>query len=95
MAERLQQDTVFVAPTRPQMFAGVTFTFFVINAMISMELFLIFRTWWVLLAAVAIHVLGVFACLRKPRTFDLWLTRGRTCPRVGNHKLWCCNSYRP
>ena len=95
MADRLNQDTVFVALTRPQMFAGVTFTFFVINAVISMELFLIFRSWWVLLAAVAIHALGVLACLREPRIFDLWLTRVRTCPRVRNYKLWRCNSYRP
>ena len=95
MADRLKQDPVFVALTRPQMFAGVTFTFFVINAILAVELFLIFRALWVVLIALAVHVVGVVACLRDPRIFDLWLTKVRTCPRVKNYRLWRCNSYRP
>ena len=95
MAERIRRDTLFTALTRPQMFAGVTYSFFVINAVIAVELFLIFRAWWVLLVAVAVHGMGVLACLNEPRFFDLWITRMRTCPRVKNHDLWQCNSYRP
>jgi type IV secretion system protein VirB3 len=55
MAGELRRDTLFVALTRPQMFAGVTWSFFVINAVIAVELFLIFRSLWVLLAALLIH----------------------------------------
>lgn len=77
------------------MFAGVTYTFFIINAVIGVELFLIFRSWWVLLIAAALHGLGALFCLREPRFFDLWITRVRNCPRVKNHDLWQCNSYRP
>lgn len=95
MSDRLNQDTVFVALTRPQMFAGVTFTFFVINVILSVELFLIFRAWWVILVAALVHLVGVLACLHEPRIFDLWLTKVRTCPRVKNYKLWRCNSYTP
>lgn len=95
MADTLRQDTLFVALTRPQMFAGVTYTFFVINAVIAVELFLIFKSWRVLLVALVIHGLGVLLCLREPRFFDLWITRVRNCPRVKNHSLWRCNSYRP
>ena len=84
-----------MALTRPQMFAGVTYTFFVINAIIAVELFLIFQASWVLLIAVAIHGIGMIACLNEPRIFDLWLTRVRTCPRIKNHRIWNCNSYRP
>ena len=51
----LERDTLFVALTRPQMFAGVTYSFFIANAVIATELFLIFRSAWVLLAAVVIH----------------------------------------
>lgn len=95
LSDHLRRDTVFVALTRPQMFAGVTFTFFVINAIVAVELFLVFRAWWVLLVAAALHVVGMAASLREPRIFDLWLTRARTCPRVKNYRLWGCNSYRP
>lgn len=95
MAGELRRDTLFVALTRPQMFAGVTYSFFVINAVNAVELFLIFGSIWVLLTAVFIHLAGMIASLREPRIVDLWLTRVRNCPRVKNHALWRCNSYRP
>ena len=91
----LKQDTLFTALTRPQMFAGVTYSWFVLNAIVAVELFLVFRAWWVLLAAVVVHFLGVLIHLEEPRIVDLWLTRVRNCPRVKNHRLWRCNSYRP
>jgi type IV secretion system protein VirB3 len=49
----------------------------------------------VLLAAMVIHGIGMLACLEEPRIFDLWITRVRNCPRVRNHAIWKCNSYRP
>lgn len=91
----LDQDRLFVALTRPQMFAGVTYSYFTANAVIATELFLLFRSIWVLVAAVLIHLLGVLLCVREPRFFDLWLTRVGRCPRVRNHRIWDCNSYRP
>ena len=94
MSEPLRRDTLFVALTRPQMFAGVTYTFFVINAVIAVELFLVFRAWWVLLIALAAHSLGMLVSLDEPRIFDLWITRVRNCPRIKNYRLWRCNSYR-
>ena len=62
---------------------------------IAVELFLIFKSFWVLLAAVVIHGIGMIVSLREPRIVDLWLTRVRNCPRVKNHGHWDCNSYRP
>jgi type IV secretion system protein VirB3 len=94
MAGELRRDTLFVALTRPQMFAGVTYSFFVINAVLAVELFLIFGSFWVLLAALLIHGAGMLVSLHEPRFVDLWLTRVRNCPRVKNHALWRCNSYR-
>lgn len=91
----LERDTLFVALTRPQMFAGVTYSFFIANAVIATELFLIFKSIWVLAFALVIHILGVLLCLREPRFFDLWLTRVGRCPRVKNFAIWRCNSYRP
>ena len=91
----IDRDQLFVALTRPQMFAGVTYSYFVANAVIATELFLIFRTAWVLFAAVVIHLAGMLLCLREPRFFDLWLTRVGRCPRIKNYSIWQCNSYRP
>lgn len=90
----IERDPVFVALTRPQMFAGVTYSYFIANAVIATELFLIFRSAWALAAAVVVHLAGVVLCVREPRFFDLWITRVSRCPRVRNHAIWRCNSYR-
>ena len=91
----LHRTTLFTALTRPQMFAGVTYSFFVINVIVAVELFLLFRAWWVLPIALVLHGVGMLLCLHEPRIFDLWIARVRHCPRVRNYRLWQCNSYRP
>ena len=91
----IERDPLFVALTRPQMFAGVTYSYFVANAVVATELFLIFHTVWALVIAVVVHLVGVVLCVREPRFFDLWLTRAARCPRVRNYSTWQCNSYRP
>ena len=93
--EGLDRDRVFVALTRPQMLGGVTYSYVIANFIIATELFLIFRSAWVIVAALLVHLLGVVLCVREPRIFDLWLTKVSRCPRVRNHRLWRCNSYRP
>ena len=95
MAGVFKRDTVFLALTRPQMFAGVTLNWFVVNMIVCLELFLIFKSFWILPMALVIHLVGVLGSLREPRFFDLWLSRVRNCPRVKNYKMWGCNSYRP
>jgi type IV secretion system protein VirB3 len=77
------------------MFAGVTYSYFVANAVLATEAFLIFRSLWALGLALMIHLVGVLLCLREPRFFDLWLTRVGRTPRVRNHAIWRGNSYRP
>lgn len=91
----MEQDPVFTALTRPQMFAGVTYSYFIVNAVLATELFLVFRSAWVLLVALLVHAAGAILCVREPRFFDLWLTKVRRCPRIKNHSVWKCNSYRP
>ena len=83
------------ALTRPQMFAGVTYSFFIINAAITTEAFLITKSFLALPLALLIHVIGYLACLREPRIFDLWLTRVSRCPRTATWRRWRCNSYAP
>lgn len=91
----LDRDIVFRALTRPQMFAGVTYSFFVLNAVAVIELFLITRSFWVIPLGVAIHFAGALACVGEPRLFDLWIIKVSRCPRVRNARFWGCNSYAP
>jgi type IV secretion system protein VirB3 len=92
---RLASDPVFAALTRPQMIGGVTYAYAVFNLVVTVEAFLISRSFWALTIAVALHAIGYVGCLREPRFFDLWMTRLRTCPRVKNFSFWQGNSYRP
>ena len=91
----LVRHPVHRALTRPQMFAGVTSNYFIINGMVTTEIFLITRSFWAIPAAAVIHAIGYMACLREPRIFDLWITKISRCGRTRTHDLWRCNSYRP
>lgn len=91
----LDRDTVFVALTRPQTFAGVTYAVVVMNAVVTTELFLLFKSPWVLLAAAVVHAVAWLASLREPRIFDIWLVKVSRCPRTQTWRIWRCNSYRP
>lgn len=92
---QLSRHPVHRALTRPQMFAGVTLNYFVINALVTVEAFLILKSFWILPIPLIMHGIGYFACLREPRIFDLWLTKVSKCSRVRNYRHWGCNSYAP
>ena len=94
MEQGLTRDPLFVALTRPQMFAGVTYSFFVINLIVSTEFFLIFKSAWAVAIALAVHAIGMVACLNDPRVFDLLEVRVARCARVPNYRFWRCISYR-
>ena len=90
---QLDRDPVFTALTRPQMFAGVTYSYFVLNAVVTIEFFLITKSFLALLTALVLHVIGYVGCLREPRFFDLWMAKVTRCPPVRNRAFWRCNSY--
>jgi type IV secretion system protein VirB3 len=92
---RLASDPVFAALTRPQMIGGVTYSYAVFNLIVTLEAFLITKSFWILLVSPAIHIVGYVGCLNEPRFFDLWITRVRECPRVRNFSFWRLNSYQP
>ena len=91
--DQLVRHPVHRALTRPQMFAGVTLNYFIINIGVTTEVFLITGSWLALPVAVVMHGIGYFACMREPRIFDLWITKVSKCPRIKNYKRWGCNSY--
>jgi type IV secretion system protein VirB3 len=91
----LSSDPIFAALTRPQMIAGITYNYAVFNLIVSVEAFLITRSFWVIAVAGAIHAAGYLGCLHEPRFFDLWITRVSRCPRVRNYRYWGANAYQP
>jgi len=92
---QLASDPVFIALTRPQMIAGVTYGYAVFNLIVTVEVFLITKSFWTLPVALIIHAIGYLGCLGEPRFFDLWLTKVSRCPRVRNYRVWRTNCYQP
>ncbi|GAA0535095.1 type IV secretion system protein VirB3 [Rhizomicrobium palustre] len=92
---QLSRAPVFRALTRPQMFAGVTYSYFILNAAVTTEAFLITHSFLALPVALLLHGIGYMASLREPRIFDLWLTKVTKCPRLRSWSRWGCNSYAP
>jgi len=88
-------DTLFVGVTRPAMAFGVTYSALLVNAVVTVELFLLTRNLLWLLACLPVHGLFWLLCLSEPRFFDLWLLWGRTRgPGLfGNRSLWRANGY--
>ena len=89
----LVSDPIFSALTRPQMIGGVTYSYAVFNLIVTVEAFLITKSFWVLPVSLVVHLVGYVGCLSEPRFFDLWITRVSRCPRVRNHGFWGANSY--
>jgi type IV secretion system protein VirB3 len=92
---KLATDPIFSALTQPQMIGGVTYSYAVFNLIVTVEAFLITRSFWALVLAAVIHAVGYLGCLREPRFFDLWITKLRCAPRVANFSFWRANAYRP
>ncbi|WP_293678088.1 type IV secretion system protein VirB3 [uncultured Phenylobacterium sp.] len=92
---QLASDPVFAALTRPQMIGGVTYSYAVLNLIVSGEVFLATKSFWVIGLALAVHAIGYVGSIREPRFFDIWVTKLSTCPRVKNYSFWRGNSYRP
>jgi type IV secretion system protein VirB3 len=91
----LNRTPLFRALAQPQMFAGVTYSYFIINAVVTTEIFLMTRSFWAVPAALLIHGIGYMASLKEPRIFDLWIMKVSRCGRTKTHGLWKCNSYAP
>jgi type IV secretion system protein VirB3 len=82
MAEtgHLQADPLFQGLTRPAMIAGVSYMFFVVNAVTTMVTFINTSSMWTLfVVAPVVHGIGYLICLREPRAVELMMVRTSKC----------------
>ena len=90
-----QRDPLFLALTRPAMVWGVTYSFLVVNLVVTGMVFVWTSSFLTFLVGVPVHLLGSVACLREPRRFDLWWVRLRYTLPTPTRFFWGGNSYRP
>jgi type IV secretion system protein VirB3 len=93
----LTADPLFVGATRPPMRWGVTYSALLMNAVVTMEIFLLTRNLLTLLLAAPIHGVCALLCARDARFFDLALLWGRTrIPALlANARHWKSSSHSP
>jgi type IV secretion system protein VirB3 len=90
MAEsgRLQADPLFQALARPPMIMGVSYTFFVFNALLCLVGFIQTNNFIVLFfAAPVIHAVGYLLCMKEPRAVELMILRCSTGTRCTNRSF--------
>ncbi|MEZ5691353.1 MAG: VirB3 family type IV secretion system protein [Rickettsiales bacterium] len=94
---RLQSDPLFQGLTRPTMILGVSFMYFVLNAVINIVAFINTQNFvFTLVVAPIIHVIGYWLCLKEPRTVEmlvLKMSKGFKCTNKNFHNN--NNSYDP
>jgi type IV secretion system protein VirB3 len=96
-AEGVIVDPLYVAVTRPPMKGGVTYAAFLVNVLITVQVFLVTQNLLWLGLFAPLHGLCWLLCQVEPRIFDLALLWGRTRGPglLGNVWHWRANSYSP
>jgi type IV secretion system protein VirB3 len=93
--ERLAEDTLFLACTRPAMIAGVPMEAMGVNLMISATAFLAGHSLLYLLVAPAAHLVFAAICKSDPNAFRLLYLYVDTKGRARNAGLWGGSSATP
>ena len=60
------------------MIAGVSFMYFVINAMLTSIMFINSKSFLAMPFGVVVHMFGYLLCRKEPRAVELWVLRCRT-----------------
>ncbi len=78
MSGRLQSDALFQGLARPEMIAGVSYMYFVLNAIITMIIFINTKNFLMLfLVGPIVHMIGYMICMKEPRAVELLMLRGK------------------
>lgn len=94
MSGSVKTDQLFKGLTRPTMLFGVSYTFAIMNFMISVMIFMYSNDFRVLLImAPAIHGIGFAASAKDPLFLDLIVVKLQKCNRCLNRFYHNANSY--
>lgn len=89
-------DPLHLALTRPAMIFGVTYSAFLLEVAVIMEVFISTRNLFYLLLLIPTHALFYAICQKDPRTFDLlflWAQTKASSFIFGTGKKWKGSSY--
>lgn len=91
---RLRADPLFQGVARPPMIMGVSYMYFVLNAMIVTIMFINTSSILAPVIGVVIHLFGYVLCLKEPRAVELWMLRMKYGFKSWNRRFYHhTNSY--
>lgn len=93
--DRLTEDTLFLACTRPALVAGVPMEAVALNVMVTATVFLAANSPLYLLIAPALHLVFRAICKHDPNAFRVLFQFVETKGRSRNSTLWGGNSASP
>lgn len=95
--EGITVDTLFVGPTRPTTYWGVTWQAFILNSICTMETFVWTHNLLWLLLFIPVHGICYLICLHDARAFELLIQWGPTkgCAYLRNFFYWQAASVSP
>jgi type IV secretion system protein VirB3 len=93
--ERAARDPLVVGMTRPILVLGVTYSYFVLEAVGATVLFLMGNNLLYLLTITPMHIAGVLLCKWEPRFFDILFRSAQRARPVRNRPRYRCNVYVP
>ena len=74
--DRIQSDPLFQGIARPTMIAGVSYMYFLLNAMITLVGFINTKDFLVLFVlGPVVHGFGYLMCMKEPRAVELFMLR--------------------
>ena len=91
----LVEHTLFLALTRPAMYAGVTIEAYVLNMVLTTLLFLGLGSIKYTLVGIAIHLICRSICRSDPNKFRILKAWAGTCGKSRNRQTWGGSSITP
>lgn len=92
---KVETDPLFVGLTRPPQLFGVSYTFFVVNALLCMMSYIATSDFRFLAMSVPIHLIGYYICSKEPLFIEIFKVRADKCSRCKNRFYHGANSYDP
>ena len=89
------QDPLVLGLSRPPTIMGVPYAAALLNAVLTMTVFIAFSNLFLLLIAVPIHLILVVLSLIDVRFLDIATVVASKCPRSMNRAYWGSQSYAP
>jgi len=90
---KVQADMLFQALTRPALFLGVSYMYFMLNLTFSMVYFVNTSNFQFILLAFFIHGVGYLIHFKEPLFVELYRAKWSKCNRCRNRRYYGANSY--